>query len=72
MARKLYSAKLLREFDLLTLRLGSRDQLTRITARLRVPEFIAKHGQAVCDAMFEELQRRDNNARTATGPKERR
>ena len=61
MARKptLYTRTLLAEFDLLTLRLSSRNQLVRITARLRIPEFIKEHGQEVCDAMFEELQRRD-------------
>lgn len=57
---KLYTPAMLAKFDLLTLKLSSRDQMTRINARLRdVPEFVEKHGREVCDAMFEELQRRD-------------
>jgi hypothetical protein len=54
-----YSPELLRKFDILTLRMSSLDQMTRINARLDVRAFQAKHGKEVCDAMFEELQRRD-------------
>jgi hypothetical protein len=55
-----FTPKLLAEFDRLTLLLESPDQMTRITARLiTVPEFVAKHGKIVCDAMFAELQARD-------------
>jgi hypothetical protein len=39
--------------------MSSLDQMTRINARLDVRAFQAKHGKEVCDAMFEELQRRD-------------
>lgn len=57
---KSFTPKMLEEFDRITLRLSSRDQLTRIDARIiELPEFIAKHGRAVCDAMFEHLQARD-------------
>jgi len=56
-----YTKEELSEFDRLTARLSSRDQMTRLNARLRdVPRFVAKHGQAKCNAMFAELQRRDN------------
>lgn len=58
-ATPFYTRKELREFDNLTARLSSRDQLKRIAARLALPGFIEQHGKETCAAMFEELLRRD-------------
>lgn len=55
----LYTPELLRKFDLLTMKLSSRDQLERINARLDLSEFQKEHGKEVCDAMFAELVARD-------------
>lgn len=54
-----YTPELLKEFDELTKRLSSPNQLTRIDARFEVGRFEAKHGKEVCREMFEELKRRD-------------
>ena len=54
-----YTPELLAEFDKLTARCSSRDQMTRIEARLKVSAFEKEHGSAICAAMFAELQRRD-------------
>jgi len=54
-----YSPALLRKFDRLTAKLSSRDQMARIEARMDITGFIALHGRAVCNEMFEVLQRRD-------------
>lgn len=59
-AEKPYTPALLRKFDRLTAKLSSPRQMDRIDARVvEVPAFVEKHGKDVCDAMFEELQRRD-------------
>jgi len=54
-----FSKGLLREFDLLTAKLSSPNQLHRIEARTAIPKFVEKHGKEVCDAMFAVLQKRD-------------
>jgi hypothetical protein len=59
-----YSKKLLAEFDRLTSRLSSLNQLERIEARLEMPRFVEKHGKEVCDAMFAVLTKRDNRSRS--------
>lgn len=56
---KPYTPALLAKFDRLTNKLSSRDQVKRIEARLAVGEFTKEHGKEVCDAMFEQLKRRD-------------
>lgn len=55
-----YTDAELRQFDMLTNRLSSPNQLTRLDARFQMPKFIAKHGKEKCDAMFEVLKRRDD------------
>ena len=49
----------LREFDRLTMGLSSRDQMTRIRARLDLKEYVAEHGKDKCDAIFTELAKRE-------------
>lgn len=49
----------LKEFDQITSDLSSLHQMERISARLAVNAFVKKHGKAKCDAMFEELKRRE-------------
>lgn len=44
------------EFDKLVDSVSSRDQLTRINARIDMDAFIAKHGKGKCDAMFAHLE----------------
>lgn len=48
----------LKDFDLLTARTGSRDQVTRILARSQLKAFVASHGKEKCDAMFAELTKK--------------
>lgn len=55
----IYTPEMLQEFDRLTRKLSSRDQLQRIEGRTAMPKFIELHGKDVCDAMFAELQKRD-------------
>lgn len=50
-----YTETELQQFDLLTLRTSSRDQVTRIAARMELKRFIEQHGKAKCDAMFAKL-----------------
>lgn len=57
-----YTPALLKEFDRLTMKLSSRDQIERIDARTAMPKFIETHGKDVCDAMFAELQKRDKKS----------
>ena len=59
MTAKPYTNELLRKFDRLTLRLSSPNQMERINARLDAAEFEKEHGKETCQAMFEELKRRD-------------
>lgn len=54
-----YTPALLAQFDRLTNKLSSRDQMKRIEARCAVNAFVKEHGEEVCDAMFERLKRRD-------------
>ncbi len=55
-----WTAKELAEFEALIDRVSSRNQMTRITARITdMPAFIAKHGKEKCDAMWAHLQERD-------------
>lgn len=44
------------EFDRLVEMTSSRDQVTRIKARMEMPKFIEKHGKEKCDAMFSHLE----------------
>lgn len=39
-------------FDELAAGTESRDQVTRISARMRLSKFISEHGKAKCDAMW--------------------
>lgn len=54
-----YTPELLDEFDRITKRLSSQNQMERINARFEVGEFEDKHGREVCLEMFAELKRRD-------------
>lgn len=54
-----YTAKELKEFDRITDELSSRDQMARISARIAIKKFVEAHGKEKCDAMFEELKKRD-------------
>lgn len=56
---KPYTDAMLRRFDLLTNKLSSRNQLSRIEARLDLVEFEKQHGTEACKAMFEVLKKRD-------------
>ena len=58
-----YSTAELIEFDRLCENAGSRDQVTRITARLTMRKFVEQHGKPKCDAMYAELNRRQAKAR---------
>lgn len=49
----------LKEFDRLTHRVSSRDQVTRIEAGLDLSAFVTQHGQAKCEAMFAHLTRNE-------------
>lgn len=56
-----YTKEELAEFNRLTNKLSSLNQMHRIEARLDMPKFVEKHGKEKCDAMFVELQRKDAN-----------
>jgi len=56
---KNYSRALLKRFDLLTNKLSSPDQLERISARMKIKEFVETHGKPICDEMFAVLKKRD-------------
>jgi hypothetical protein len=49
----------MRTFNRLTLAVCSRNQMARINARLDLTKFYRENGPTVCDAMMEELRRRD-------------
>lgn len=53
----------LNEFDRVTWRLSSRDQVVRISAGFEIKTLIEKHGKAKCDAMFEHLTGHKNESR---------
>ena len=55
-----YTEEELKEFDRLTMRQSSPDQVTRIEARLDMSNFVAKHGKEKCNDMFAALEERDN------------
>lgn len=50
-----YTPEEFQQFKTLIRMQESRDQLSRIHARMEMPKFIKKHGQAKCDAMFKKL-----------------
>lgn len=54
-----WSAKELAEFEELVDGVGSRSQLERISCRLDMNKFVAKHGKEKCDAMFAFILKRD-------------
>lgn len=58
-----YTEEELAEFDRITLGTSSRHQLDRVGYRIDLKEFIKKHGKDKCDAMFEEIQRREKERR---------
>jgi hypothetical protein len=49
----------MRTFNRLTLAVCSRNQMARINARLDLAKFYRETGETVCDAMMQELRRRD-------------
>ena len=55
MTDKLFTKAELSEFDKLTMATSSRDQMERISARLKLTAFIKEHGREKCDAMFAAL-----------------
>ncbi len=54
-----FTAKELKQFDRLTQMMSSANQLERINGRMAVRRFEAEHGKDKCEAMYEELKRRD-------------
>ncbi|RWN33413.1 hypothetical protein [Mesorhizobium sp.] len=56
---EIWTAEEIEEFDNLTLQLSSQRQMERISARLAIKAFEAKHGTAKCQAMFDVLKARD-------------
>lgn len=64
-----YTPEMLAEFDHITSRACSPDQVKRIEGRMAVSRFVAQHGKDACDAMFAELKKRD--ARRGTKPGKR-
>jgi hypothetical protein len=56
---KPYTTAELKQFDRLTNKLSSQDQMARINARVDIKKFIEEHGKEKCDAMFDVLKRRD-------------
>jgi hypothetical protein len=52
-----YTKTELRKFRALVEGTESRNQLTRISSRLEMKEFVEKTGKNKCDAMFEVLKR---------------
>ena len=56
---KPYTAKELREFDALTMRCSSQNQMERIHGRLETEKFVNEHGEEKCRLMFKELKCRD-------------
>lgn len=57
-----YTPALLKQFDRLTNKLSSLNQVKRIEARFAINKFIEKHGESVCDEMYEVLKKRDKKA----------
>ena len=53
----IYTPEDLAEFRRLVELGESKNQMDRITSRLELPGFVAKHGKEKCDAMFEVLKR---------------
>lgn len=52
-----WSKEELKEFDGLVDKVSSRNQVTRIQARMvEMPAFIEKHGKEKCDAMWAHLE----------------
>jgi hypothetical protein len=52
-----WTAEELAEFDRLIGLVSSRDQMTRLSARIKdMPDFIAEHGKEKCDAMWAHLE----------------
>lgn len=54
-----YTKELLKEFDRLTMKACSQNQMDRIGAHFDMGRFVEKHGKEVCDAMFAELKAKD-------------
>ena len=50
-----------KEFDRLTMMASSPHQVTRIEGRLNLQEFVEKHGEDKCHAMFEHLSKEEND-----------
>ena len=59
MTERMFTLVELAEFDRLTLKASSRDQVTRIAGRLELAKFEGQHGQAKCDAMWEMIKQSD-------------
>lgn len=55
----IYTAEELKEFDTLTMKACSRDQVTHIDGRLKLSQFVKLHGKDKCDALFAMLMARD-------------
>lgn len=51
-----WTASEITEFDSLVDDVSSASQLARISARMRMREFVDKHGKEKCDAMFAHLE----------------
>lgn len=55
--------RVLAEFDELTTKASSPDQMDRIEARLALRRFERAHGRQECETMFARLQARDRRRR---------
>jgi hypothetical protein len=66
MSEPTWTVEELRRFDRLTLKMSSRNQVTRIDARIAVSEFEKEHGHEKCKAMFEFLRERDRRKKRGT------
>jgi hypothetical protein len=51
----------LRKFDRLTMATCNHDQMTRISARLDLDNFIKEHGKEKCDAMYAKIMKREKS-----------
>lgn len=60
-----YTKQEFEQFRHLSNKSASRDQVTRIDARLKLREFIQTHGKAKCDAMWAEITASDESLKRA-------
>lgn len=57
----IFTKEELKKFNQLSWACSSKNQLERISGRLALSKFIKEHGKNKCDAMWAEIQKRDEN-----------